>query len=137
MTDIFKVLETGIYSKLTTTAGTAFWGAGTAARVYADQAPESASLTNYVVFFHVGGGYENTNPVDSLDVRYQVECWGTVLANARTGSGYINTALHHQTLSITGFTNFWLVQEELIRSVENVEGVQWYRRGGTYRIRAG
>lgn len=126
----FTVIETGLYSKLTTTAGTALW----AARVYADQAPDQAAAP-YVRFFHVGGGDDNNNPAGSFDVDYQVECWSTSLPQARQGMTYINAALHHQTLTLSGATNYWTVQRDLIRSVENVAGVQWYRRGATYQIK--
>lgn len=131
----FAAIETGIYSKLSTSGGTALWGgtAGTV-QVYADQASAKA-VAPYVVFFYVAGGDENVNPSGSFDVRYQVECWSTVVGTARSGATYIQQALHHQTLTISGCTNFWTVQTRLVRSVENVDGVQWYRRGGEYQIR--
>jgi hypothetical protein len=130
----FTAVETGIYSKLSTAAGTVLWGAGTAARVYADQAPQGAA-DPYLVFLYAGGGDENLNPAGSFDVLYQVECWSRTLSQARLGMTYINAALHYKTLTIAGVTNFWTAQQGLIRSVENVEGVQWYRRGATYQIR--
>lgn len=131
----FAAIETGLYSKLGTSGGTVLWGstAGTA-RIYADQAKADATAP-YVVFFLVSGGDENDHAAGSFDVRYQVECWSTVVSQARSGATYIQQALHHQTLTISGCTNFWTVQTRLVRSVENVDGVQWYRRGGEYQIR--
>lgn len=127
----FTIIETGLYSKLTSAAGTVLWGT----RVYADQAPAAPTFP-YLVFFHVAGGEENVNPAGSFDVLYQVECWGTVLSDARSGQAYLGSALHHQTLSLAGgYTNFWTVQQDFIRTVENVEGKQYWRRGATYRIR--
>lgn len=130
----FTAIETGIFSALSTSAGTVFWGAGTAARVYADQVIAGAALP-YVLFFYVSGGDDNANPAGSFDVEYQVECWGTAISQARQGMTYINQALHHQTLTISGATNFWTVQRGLIRSVENDGGKQFYRRGATFQIR--
>lgn len=126
----FTAIETGLFSKLTNTPGTALWSG----RVYVDQAPGTVTL-HYVRYFHVAGGDENNNPAGSFDVDYQVECWSTVLGTARQGATYINAALHHQTLTISGATNFWTVQRSLVRSVENVEGIQWYRRGAVYQIK--
>lgn len=128
----FTAIETGIYSKLTTAAGTAIWGT----RVFANQGTAAVTYP-YVNFFYVSGGDDNQNPAGSFDVEYQVECWGTVLSQARQGHTYINQALHHQTLTISGATNFWTVQRGLISSVENVDGKQIWRRGATYQIRGG
>lgn len=130
----FTAIETGLFSKLSAAAGTVLWGAGTAVRVYAEQAP-ALTTAPYVIFFHVAGGDENMNPAGSFDVIYQVECWANVLAQARQGQTYINAALHHQTLTISGATNFWTVQQDLIRSVENVDGKQFWRRGATFQFR--
>lgn len=126
----FTIIETGLYSKLSTSAGTVLFGT----RIYADQAPASVTYP-YILFFHVGGGEENLNPQGSFDVLYQVECWGTALADARNGQAYAGSALHYQTLTFSGHTNFWTEQQDFIRSVENVDGKQIYRRGATYRIR--
>lgn len=135
----FTVIETGLFSKLSTAAGTVLWGAGTAARVYSQQAPAGvlAGTVDYVVFFNVGGGDENSNPAGSFDVDYQVECWSPLLSNARAGHTYIKAALHYQALTFVGSTNFWTVQKDLISTVENVEGKQWWRRGAVFQIRAG
>jgi hypothetical protein len=132
----FTAIETGLFSKLSTASGTVLWGAGSAARVYADEAVAGAAIP-YVRFFLVGGGDENLNPAGSFNVVYQIECWGTALSQTRQGATYINAALHHQTLTISGATNYWTVQRDLVRSVEDIDGKQYYRRGGTYQIRGG
>ncbi len=126
----FTAIETGIYNKLTSAAGTALWGT----RVYADQAPAAPTFP-YVIYTYASGSDENVNPAGSFDVEYQVECWGTALSQARSGMTYINAALHHQTLTITGTSNFWTVQRGLISTVENVDGRQFWRRGAVYQIR--
>ena|ERR1043166_1962143 len=131
----FTDIETGIFSKLSTSGGTVIWGSGTAARVYSGQAPAAPTFP-YVVFLLTGGGQENLNPAGSFDVEYQVECWGTAMSQSRQGFTYINQALHHQTLTFTsGAVNFWTVQRNLIRTVENVDGKQYFRNGGVYQIR--
>lgn len=137
----FTVVETGIFARLTNTAGTALWGS----RVYADQAPGTVTAP-YVVFFHVGGADDNENPAGSFDVLYQVECWGTAgQPQVRQAAAYINQAMLGSALTLNGTataggtvygaTNYLTLQEDVIRSVENVDGKQYYRRGATYRIR--
>jgi hypothetical protein len=137
----FTIVETALYSRLTNTAGTALWGT----RVYVDQAPALATAP-YVLFLQAGGGDENENPAGSFDVLYQVECWGTVsVAQTRLGAAYINQAMLGSALTfngtataggtVYGATNFRTQQEDVIRSVENVDGKQFFRRGATYRLR--
>lgn len=130
----FTAVETGLFAKLSTAAGTALWGAGTAARVYTLQAPQGAA-DPYVIFFYAGGGDENLNPNGSIDTLYQVECWSKTLSQARLGFTYINAALHYKVLTISGMVNFWTAQQGMISTIENVAGVQWWRCGGEYQIR--
>lgn len=136
----FTVVETGLYSRLTNTPGTVHWGM----RFYVDQAPASPTYP-YGLFFYVGGGNENLNPAGSFDALYQVECWGTVLWQARLGAAYIDQALLGSAITfngtataggtVYGATNFWTQKEDQIRTVENVDSKQFFRRGATYRIR--
>lgn len=137
MTDHFTAVETAIYSQLTSTAGTALW----VARVYAEQVPEGATLP-YLLFFNVVGQDDNDMQKRALHFTYQVEVWAADqpngiagLTQARQGAGYIDTAFHHQTLTVSGYTNYWTVCTGFIRSVENVSGKQIYRRGREVEIR--
>lgn len=133
MTDIFTAVETAIYSQLTSTAGTVLWGT----RVYAGQARDQVTLP-YVLFFNVSGGDDNDSPHRKISLTYQVEIWTAGSAaetQARQGSGYIDDAFHHQTLTVSGFTNHWCVCTSVISSVENVNGLVVYRRGRDVDIR--
>lgn len=130
MTGIHTDIETALYSKLTTTGGTALWST----RVYEGQAPQGTALP-YVVFFHVAGGDENISPSRIVDVRYQVDCWAESRADARLGGDYLEAALHNGTLNISGWSQIGCEQTTLRSSVENVQGKQFYRRGADYRIR--
>lgn len=129
MTDVFTLVETALYSKLTTSPGTALYGS----RVYSEQAPLGAGLP-YLLYYLLNGGDDNDCPDRSLTLTYHVECIALTQADARAGAGYIDTALHHQALTITGFTAYWVVMGGLFRQVDNVEGKQFWRRGGNCQI---
>lgn len=130
MTDHFTAVETALYSQLTSTAGTVLW----VARVYAEQVPEGAALP-YVLFFSVASSDDNNSPQRALHFLYQVELWADNQTQARQGSGYIDQAFHHQTLTVSGYTNYWTACTGFIRSVENVSGKQIYRRGREIDLR--
>lgn len=124
-------IEDGIYDKIAAGAGTALYGT----RIYIAQAPSAATLP-YVIFQRVGGGEENMTPTRSIDVLYQVECWASTMSDARTGAGYIETALHQSPITASGYTVMWQSVGGWITDTSNVEGKQYYRRGFEVRIRA-
>jgi len=125
-------LGTALYSKLTSTGGTALWGT----RVFDTLAPQAAALP-YVVFQHVAGGDLNISPSRLVEVEYRVECIGTVLSDARTGSDHIETALRDVTLTVSGFNAIACTQQDLFNRVDTVDGKTYYRKGAFYRIRQG
>jgi hypothetical protein len=47
----------------------------------------------------------------------------------------VDTLLHLQTLTVTGWGNYWTARETDIAYNELVGGVMYYHRGGQYRIR--
>lgn len=124
-------VETGLYGALSTGAGTAFFGT----RIYAEQAPAGATLP-YVRFSLISGGDEQLTPDRSINLMYQVECWAATQADARTGAGYLESALNHVPITVSGYTVFWQGIEGWISDVENVEGKQYWRRGFEVRINA-
>ena len=51
-------------------------------------------------------------------------------------SPMVNARLHMQTLSVTGWTNFWLARETEVALVENLPNVEKsYMAGALYRVR--
>lgn len=124
-------IETGLYNKLATGAGTALYST----RIYHNQAPLETTLP-YVVIQRVGGGEENMTPTRSIDVMYQVACWAANSADAKTGAGHIETALHQSPITASGYTIMWQAVGGWIADTANVEGKQYYRRGFEVRIRA-
>lgn len=131
---IMTVINTAIYSKLTTyVAGTAFY----ATRVYDTLAPQSisAGTAPYVVFQHVAGGDENINASRIVDCEYRVECIGATLADARTGAGHIEDALHNAALTFTGWSQIGVEQGQMFSRLDTVDTRQYHRRGAFYRIR--
>ncbi len=128
-------LDTAFYSKLT--GGTALTTllAGTTS-VYNQVVPRSAAMP-YVVFNIQAGGPENMCPTEFESMVYLVKAVSATSALA-AGSidAQIHTLLHKGTLTVTGWTNFWLARETRIQYVETApEGAYIWHVGGTYRVR--
>lgn len=124
-------LDAAHYQKLSTTAGTAFYGT----RIHAVQAPKNEPRP-YVVYQHYAGGDTNVSPSRIVDVVYKVEAIADTGAEAATLAGYIEAALHDQALTIpNGWSHIATTQEGLLNLVENYQGEQRYRAGGFFRTR--
>lgn len=125
-------LDTALYQRLTTTGGTALWQD----RVYAHQAPQGASLP-CVIFNPISGGDLSISPSRLVETRYEIECLADTLAQARQGTDYLESTLHEQALTVSGWNHLGTTQLTLLSRVENLEGRQCWRRGALYRIRLG
>lgn len=128
-------LDTAFYSKLT--GGTALTAllAG-AASVYNQVVPVGAAMP-YVVFNIQAGGPENITPARFENIIYLVKAVSATSALA-AGSidSQIDILLHRSSLTVTGWSNFWLAREERIQFVETApEGQYIWHVGGTYRVR--
>jgi hypothetical protein len=123
-------IEAAIYTKLTTSAGTALWGS----QVYYQEAPLK-TVPPYVVFQDVAGGDMNIIPSRIVDVIYQAVCYTNDAVQATTGGEYIEAALRDVTLSVSGFNFMGCSQVGFISNPDTVEGRQYWGRGGEYRIR--
>lgn len=135
-----NAVEAAIYSRLAGTAGlTALLAtppAGHTASIFLDEAPQGASYP-YVIFGLQGGGDDNKSPHRAQSLLYMAKALAT--ANMKA-AGNIDTqidgALHLNTLTVTGWTNFWLARESEIEFPENIGGgKRVFHRGGVYRIR--
>lgn len=124
-------LETAIYSKLTTTGGTALY----ANRVYPLQAPQDAALP-YVIVTYVAGGDTNESPSRVVDMVYQITAWAADQPTARQIADALESALHNQSLTISGWNHIATTQEGLLADVETEGMQQYWMRGAEYRIRA-
>ena len=129
-----NVIEAGLYTKLgADTALISELGGETA--VYNRHAPQGVSRP-YVVFFHAGGGHENLNPSDLQNHVYLVKGVSDGSKEAGTIDGLCKAALHKQTITVSGYTNFYTARENEVQTTEITrEGVAVYHTGAYYRIR--
>jgi len=129
-------IETGLYQKLIAASGlTGLLAAGTGS-VFNQQAPPGAGYP-LVIFQQQGGGDENKTPHRSQNFLYVVKGVSSVsLEQAGTIDAAIDAALHLQSITATGWTNFWLARETEIRFTETTpQGVNYYHAGAVYRLR--
>lgn len=128
-----NALEDALYDKMSGNAGVA---ALVSTRIYREQAPQGAAYP-LVVYGHQAGGDETLTSVDSVNVVYQVRAVSSVsAAEAGAIDEALRTALHRQTLTVTGWANFWTARINAIRFVETTpEGKAVFHAGGMYRIR--
>jgi len=76
-------------------------------RIYRDVAPQTATYP-LVTFQMVAGGTVTETPTDAANPMYLVSAISdSSAAQAETLAGYIHTALHKVTLSVSGWTNIW------------------------------
>ena len=124
-----------IYSKLT--AGTALTAllAGTAS-IYNMQPPDNTSMP-YVIFNLQGGGDENMTPIRAKSLVYFIRGYSkTSAAAAGSIDAQVDALLHGNSISATGWTNFWLAREADFEQTENLpNGEKAYMSGGFYRVR--
>ena len=128
-------VNSAIYSKLQ--AGTALTAllAGTTS-IYNQQPPDNSTMP-YVIFNLQGGGDENMTPSRMKSLVYFIRGYSKVSAGA-AGSidAQIDTILHGQSISASGWTNFWLNREADFEQTENLpNGEKAFMAGGFYRIR--
>lgn len=87
-------------------------------RIYFGIAPEGTALP-YVVFQLIDAETVTETPIDDWNGLYLVKCWSeTSTAQAETMAGYVETALHKSTLTVTGWTNYWTAVGKNMRSLE-------------------
>lgn len=91
----------------------------------------------YVVYQHIAGGPETDNAGNMYSQLYTVRAFANTQVKVRAIEEKFDALLHKQTLTVTGYTNFWTVREsDLPSTVENLaNGEKVYSSGGYYRIR--
>ena len=128
-----NALKVGLYNALNGAAAltTALGGS----YIYDKIAPQ-AQARPYVIFSFAGGGHENINPSELINVVFLVKAVSDNSSEAGTIDGLIKTALHLQTLTVAGFTNIIMLRENEVDYAETVrEGVNVFHGGALYRIR--
>jgi len=128
-----NALEVGLYDALNVAAITAKLGG---AYIY-NQIAAQDQARPYVVFTQAGGGHENINPSELINLVYLVKgISDTSARHAGEIDDLIKAALHEQTLLVEGYTNFHTQREEGFRFAEVLpDGTTAYHAGGYYRIR--
>lgn len=138
-----NAVEIALYQRLTGTAAlTNLLASATA--VYTQEAPQGATYP-FVVFNKQAGTDDNDNPHRARQLLYQVKA--IVGSKQATGADYtlkdaltiddqIDAALHLKPLTVTGWSNFWLVRESDVLYQEDASGGKhFYHAGGLYRLR--
>lgn len=126
-------IDTAFRAKLTAHSGlTSLIGT---VNIYNQQAPEGVALP-YVVFYLASGLIPNSVPRDTLNFVYRAEGLATTRDSAEAIHQQIYAALHEQTLTVTGWTNYWTACENIYPIFENVKGSPRWRYGGVYRVKA-
>lgn len=130
-----NILNAAIYNKLQGTSAITSQLSGTTS-IYSVQAPDNASLP-YIVYSIQGGGDENLDRHRTKNTVYFIRAYSQVsLAQAGSIDAAVDTALHLQTISPSGWSNFWTAREEDLTAVENLEsGDKIWMSGGLYRVR--
>jgi len=129
-----RAVDAGLYSKLTgDTALVALLSAGTP--VFQMEAPPNTDRP-YVIFFSAGGGPDNITPSDLRSMVYGVKGIANTLTAAANIDARLDTLLHNQSITVSGYTNIWLAREIDVSTVEDApDGNPIYQYGAYYRIR--
>jgi len=128
-------VDTAIYSTLT--GGTALTSLlASTSSVYHIRAPNVTTFP-YVVFSLQGGGPENITPSDLWNVVYFIRAYSATNATAASNiHAEIRKLLHKKTLTISGYTNYWMALETELESAEEIpNATPIFMAGGLYRIR--
>lgn len=129
-------LSAGLYGKLDGHGALTSELGGTA-RIFEMLAPPEQALP-YVIFNWQGGGDENLTPSRMVNEVWTVKGVADTLAKAKLIAEDIDGALHMQTLTVTGWTNFLCRREDSLRYQEVDEaGNPIWNVGALYRIRLG
>jgi hypothetical protein len=128
-----NALSTSIFNQLA--GGTALISLLGGTAIYKDQAPDKAPLP-YVIFSYQGGGDQNINPWRLKNLLVFVRSYAATPVATGNIDTQIDARLHAQTLSITGWSNFWTMRESDLENVEtSPNGEKIHMAGGIYRIR--
>lgn len=130
---VYNVLNTAIFNQLK--GGKALVTALGGTAIYYLQAPDNADQP-FVVWSYQAGGDENETANRTKNIMVNVRSFARSAAQAGSVDALVDARLHMQTLSVTGWTNFWLARETEVALVENLPNVEKsYMAGALYRVR--
>lgn len=128
-----NALDAAIYTRLSSTSAITSLLDNGASSVFHLQASNLAQLP-YVVFNQQSGGDKNTEPHRIKDLIIFIRAYSLSAKEAGEIDEQIDAALHHVPLTVSGWSNLWLVREQDLELVENPPNAkQIYMAGGLYR----
>lgn len=129
-----NVTEIGLYNNLAAASGLTTL-LTTTTSIYPGVAPQGTAMA-YVVYAYTGGGLENLNPSELHNSVYLVKGVAASISAAGAIQAQIKAALHLQTLTVTGYTNFFMACEAEVQLDEVLrDGTFVWHRGWYVRIR--
>jgi hypothetical protein len=135
MTSVSAYLPLNSSISSTLSAGTALISSLGGTAIYYGMAPKGTDLP-YVVWSYQYSAPDNMTPSESTTQLVYVRAYAETAAQAGTIDARICDLLHKQTLSVTGWTNFWSARETEFAYPETDEaGVTTWTAGAYYRIR--
>lgn len=106
------LISTALVTKMTANAAL---NAQIAGRYFDTQIPDVLPAGDYVLFQGgIAGGLTNDIPREGVEITYLVKYVSTVQLRARQGIGLVHDALHNQSLSITGWSNWRMEASDLV-----------------------
>lgn len=103
-------------------------GSGTSAgtRVFNALAPTGTAYP-YIVFQVIDDRPQNTNPKNDVSTLVQVASISDDPAEAWTLHNAVYDALHRSTLTVAGYSNYWMVCQRSQQLVNVIDGQQVFR----------
>jgi len=128
-----NIVEAGLYSALSNDSDITDAVGGE--HIFNSVAPQGQARP-YIIYVFTGGGHENINPSELINMSYMVKAVADDGTEAGDIDALIQAALHKQTLTVTGYTNFYTHREEEMQLVETAgDGTLIHHHGAQYRIR--
>jgi hypothetical protein len=132
---VHNALNTALFSKLA--GGTALISALGGTAIYYAQAPDGAALP-FLIFSNQAGGPTNDTPLDTRDQIVFVRAYAAAPLQAGSIDALASALLHRNSISVSGYTNYWTSRETELSTVENPpDGQRTYMAGALYRVRLG
>jgi hypothetical protein len=126
-----SALNTALYSRI----GGTITNAGT--NVYFLEAPDGQALP-YVVWDYTADLDENKTPNRTRNSVLFIRSYGATQGDAGTLDGQIDALLHNKELTVTGWSNFWLMREGGYSLPEtDAAGKTIFMVASEYRVRLG
>ena len=104
-------------------------------KIYTLEAPPKIALP-YIIYYDAAGIIPNRTPRDEKDDTYRVESRAVDRAGAEALHFAVYDALHEKELTLTGWTNYWLVCEKEQRFSQSYKGVSYFGYFWDVRIKS-